>query len=186
MGNPSFGPVQDRVRQQILDRFFQDPFAGQSLNLHFARNSGRELDQHMIEKRHPAFDGRGHAHVVLLHEQFDQISLDVGVEQPLQHLARGVVPVIEHVLIGRAGRGFARELAGQQSALLRFAEGGKEIIEVERSPGISILGKKSMFEFAAQSRSQKGRGRDRIAQSAPQKRPERRCGRRDPWRHFSK
>src|ERR1035438_9001403 len=122
----------------------------------------------MIEKWHPAFDGCGHAHVVLLHEQFHQISLDVGVEQPLQHFARRVVPVIEDILICRARRGFPREFAGQQSALLRFAEGGEEITEVERSPGVAVLREKSVFQFPAQGRSQQRRGRNRVAQSAPQ------------------
>ncbi len=66
-GESKFRAVENRVRQQVFHRFFQNPFAGQSLDLDFARNAGRVFNQHVIEKRHAALDGCGHAHVVLLH-----------------------------------------------------------------------------------------------------------------------
>ena len=37
----------------------------------------------MVEERDPALDGSGHAHLVLLHQQFNQVGLDVGVEQAI-------------------------------------------------------------------------------------------------------
>ena len=48
----------------------------------FRRSGTRvgEFDELVIEKRHAAFDGGGHAHLVLLHEQLDQVGLLVGVE----------------------------------------------------------------------------------------------------------
>src|ERR1019366_2099832 len=98
-----------------------------------------------------------------------KVSLDVGVEQPLQHFARRVLPVVDDVLVCCAGCDFPCELGRQQFALLRFAEGGKEIVEIERSPGISIFGEKRMFQLAAQGGSEQRRSRDFVAQSAPQK-----------------
>ena len=44
------------------------------------RNASGEFHECVIEKRHAALDGAGHAHLVLLHQQFDQVGLLVGVE----------------------------------------------------------------------------------------------------------
>ena len=33
----------------------------------------------VVQERYPAFDRRGHAHLVLLHQQFLQVGLDVDV-----------------------------------------------------------------------------------------------------------
>ena len=48
------------------------------------RQRRRELHQHVIEERHAALDRRRHAHLVLLHQQLDQIRLDVRVEQAIE------------------------------------------------------------------------------------------------------
>ena len=42
----------------------------------------------VIQERHAALDRRRHAHLVLLHQQFMQIGLDVGVEQPIEQRRR--------------------------------------------------------------------------------------------------
>ena len=58
------------------------------MDLDLARNTRREFNEHVIEEGNAALDGRGHTHVVLLHELLDEVGLDIGIEEALQHLAR--------------------------------------------------------------------------------------------------
>ncbi len=61
--------------------------------LPLVRHRRGELDELVIEERDAALDRRGHAHLVLLHEQFDQIRLHVRVEQARQQAGAGWRPV---------------------------------------------------------------------------------------------
>src|SRR3954454_21792799 len=49
------------------------------------RHPGSKFNERVVEKRHPALDGTGHAHLILLHQQFHKICLLVGKE----HLGEG-------------------------------------------------------------------------------------------------
>ncbi len=49
--------------------------------LHRVGHARSELHQFVIEKRHATLDRRRHAHLVLLHQQFVQVGLDVCIEQ---------------------------------------------------------------------------------------------------------
>ena len=57
-------------------------------SFHSAGMVGDELHELVIEKRHAAFDRCRHAHLVLLHQQLDEICLDVGIEQPIEQRPR--------------------------------------------------------------------------------------------------
>src|SRR5580700_4368178 len=91
-------PVDDRMREQSFHRFFQYALTCSSANLDARWNAHGPLHQNMIEEWHTAFDRRRHAHVVLLHQEFDQISFDIGVKQALQNFARRLFPVLQNVL----------------------------------------------------------------------------------------
>ena len=67
------------MRKQVFSRLLQDLLSGEAFQLHFLRDAGREFNEQVIEKWYAALDGSGHAHVVLLHQQFDQVRFDVGV-----------------------------------------------------------------------------------------------------------
>ena len=45
------------------------------------------LDQLVIQKRHPALDRCRHAHLILLHQQFYEIGLQVGMAHAIQCIA---------------------------------------------------------------------------------------------------
>ena len=102
------------------------------------RYVGGKFDQHMIEERDTALYGGSHAHVVLFHEQFDQVGFYVGVKQTLQHFARGAVPVLKCALVWRSGFHFGSEVIRKNGMLFLLAKSTQEIIEVQRCPGISI------------------------------------------------
>src|SRR5689334_14725793 len=76
-------PVEDLTRQKPLHALAQNVLRGPASQFQSFRQTRREFDQLVIEKRHPALDRSGHAHLVLLHQQLVQVSLDVGVEQPV-------------------------------------------------------------------------------------------------------
>jgi hypothetical protein len=81
---------EDFVRQQPANRFAQDALGREAAKLESIGQAGGEFDKHVIEKRHPAFNRRGHAHLVLLHQQLDEVRLDVGVEEPSEDAARPI------------------------------------------------------------------------------------------------
>ena len=70
--------------------------------------SGRrrgELHELVIEERHAALDRGRHAHLVLLHQQLDQVGLDVGVEQPVEQRAAVRRARSKYASDARVGRG---------------------------------------------------------------------------------
>src|ERR1039458_5549124 len=87
----------------------------------------------MIEKGHAALQGSGHAHLILLHQKLDEIGLDIGVQKPMQQLARGMVPVRHGTSIRVAYTPF--RLWRQQLVLLGRSERGIEIVKIEGRPG---------------------------------------------------
>jgi len=119
------------VGQQIRNGFLEDTLAGQAVYLEFPRNAYGKFRQSVIEEWHTAFDRRSHAHVVLLHEQFDQISLDVGVKQTAQQVTGRVVPILHDVTIGGATTKFLHEFVRQQLCLVLLTERREEIVKIE-------------------------------------------------------
>ena len=49
------------------------------------------LDELVVQKRHPTLDRCGHAHLILLHQELDQVRLDIRVAHPLQRAAGGLL-----------------------------------------------------------------------------------------------
>src|SRR5258708_930283 len=72
--------VNDIVRKQVLDGFLQHVLLSRAPNLQTIRHAHREFDELVIEKRHAALDGTGHAHLVLLHEKLDEVGLLIRVQ----------------------------------------------------------------------------------------------------------
>ena len=72
--------MDDVARKQIADGGFQNVLLRASANLEPIGNSRGEFHQRVIEKWNAAFDGGRHAHLILLHEQLDEIGFLVGVE----------------------------------------------------------------------------------------------------------
>ena len=91
----------------------------------------------MIQERHAALDGGGHAHLVLLHQQLDQIGLDVGVEQPVQHIARKMASQY-FMEPAYASPAIALVSGVRRLFLFRRRERRIEIVEVERGPGSAV------------------------------------------------
>ena len=89
------------MRQKVFHCLLQNLFAGKAVELEAPGNAGRKLNQHVIEKRNAALDGGRHAHVVLLHQQLDQISLDIRIKQALQHFSARAVPMREDIRVRR-------------------------------------------------------------------------------------
>ena len=150
--------VDDFVRQEVFDGFLDDVLAFAVAQLHVLGNARGELDELVIEKRHAAFDGGGHAHLVLLHEQFDEVGLLVGVEHAGQRGEIGFgIPDAAEVGVGRGVRQVLEE-----GALLGGGEGGVEIVEVERLEVLAAADE-GVLQFAAEGGREKGRGGDLVA-----------------------
>jgi hypothetical protein len=91
---PHLRAAEDRLGEQVLRRLAQHALGGEPGELPLGGHRRDELDQLVIEERHAALDRCRHAHLVLLHQQFDQVSLDVGVEHPVEQgtLLRTIEP----------------------------------------------------------------------------------------------
>jgi hypothetical protein len=93
-GESHLPPGQDLVRQEVPHRPAQDVFRRAASQLEPLGKRGRKLDELMVEERHAALDRRGHAHLVLLHQQFVQVCEQVDVQQLVEE---------------RTGVGFAKQ-----------------------------------------------------------------------------
>ena len=72
------------MSQEILDGLFEHVFLNRSADLHAVRNAGRKFDKFVIEEGYAAFDGAGHAHLILLHQKLDQVRFLIRIEQLLE------------------------------------------------------------------------------------------------------
>ena len=93
-GEPHLLPVHNRAGENIFDSRLQNRFSGQAFDGIFRWNAGAELHQHVIEKRNPALGRRGHAHLILLHQQFHQVGLNIRVQQAVQQVAGRSLPIM--------------------------------------------------------------------------------------------
>ena len=83
-GIPSSCGVRISAGRIDLHRLAQDPLGREAAQFHPWRQRGRELHEVVIEEGHAALDRGRHAHLVLLHQQFHQVRLQVRVEQPVE------------------------------------------------------------------------------------------------------
>ena len=107
---------QDLARQDLAHRLAQDPLRREPAQLHARRQRRGELDELVIEEGHAALDRGRHAHLVLLHQQLDEIRLQVRVEQPIEHRAAAVrrVEVRARRAVGAAQASPARRTRGDE------------------------------------------------------------------------
>src|ERR1700730_14793305 len=78
------GSRKNSLGQYAPHALAQNVLGGPTAQLQSLRQPGGKFDELMIEERYSAFNRSGHAHLVLLHQQFVQIGLDVGVKQPIE------------------------------------------------------------------------------------------------------
>ncbi len=71
MGSPFFA-IDDVIRDDSFDRFFKNILAVPAAKLESGWNGSGKLDEGVIQQGNTAFDGARHAHLVLLHEQFER------------------------------------------------------------------------------------------------------------------
>src|SRR5262249_50916204 len=70
-----------------------------------SRNRRGVLDEDVVEKGHTAFDRRRHAHLVLLHQQLDEVRLQVRMAHALEPPPRTLGVAAEAFCIGVPARG---------------------------------------------------------------------------------
>src|SRR5579862_9865811 len=99
----------DAARKQIVDGGFEDVLLRAAADLKPVGNLRGELDERVVEKRHAALDGRSHAHLVLLHEQLDEVSFLVGIERAREWRTGRVSVPMGHVAL-KAGASIERAI----------------------------------------------------------------------------
>ena len=126
-------PVEDRCRQYIGHCFAENALGRPARQLPVVRQAGAELHELVIEERHAAFDRRSHAHLVLLHQQLDEVRLDVGVQQAIEQGAAAVGPieVRDRRPVRPAGGGHETQRGREQPALIRQPD-RSEVVEAHR------------------------------------------------------
>ena len=95
---PALAAVDDRARQQWLDRLPQHHLLRQAADLVPGRKREREPRHHRVEERHPRFERVRHRGAVGLREQVvDEVDGEVDVLQARQELGalRGGVRLLE-------------------------------------------------------------------------------------------
>src|SRR5437016_14527566 len=74
-------PVNDRLREQVLYGRLQNVLSSEPLDRELGRNGRSKFDQYMVQKGNTALNRSRHAHLVLLHQQFNQVSFYIGIKQ---------------------------------------------------------------------------------------------------------
>ena len=107
----------------------------------------------MVKKGDAALDGCGHAHIVLLHQQLNQISFDIRVKESLEKFSRRLFPIFKHTAINnfRDAPALIGQPLSEQGLLIGLGKCGKEIVEVKGTPRIPIPGQECVAEFSLES-----------------------------------
>jgi hypothetical protein len=84
-GKPHLAAPEDRRRHEVLHRGSKHGLACPSPQFEPSWHRRDVLDETVVEEWHPAFNRRGHAHLVLLHQQFLQIGLQIHAAHALEH-----------------------------------------------------------------------------------------------------
>ena len=87
-GKPHLAAREDRGGHQIPHRGPKHRLGRPSPQFEPAWHRGNVLDETVVEKWHSAFNRGGHAHLVLLHQQFLQIGLQIDAAHALEHGSR--------------------------------------------------------------------------------------------------
>src|SRR5712675_1369470 len=82
--------MDSRFGQKVGYCFLQNKLARLSFNLLSSGYSRGKFHKWMVEKWNAAFNRGGHTHLVLLHQQLDQVAVDIGIEQAMQQVARSM------------------------------------------------------------------------------------------------
>src|ERR1700736_1513012 len=92
--------MDDIAGKEALDGFLEHVFLRAAMYLQLIGNAASKFDKGMIEKRDAAFNRSRHAHLILFHQQFDQVSLLIGVEHAGENrIVRMSVPIFPVVFI---------------------------------------------------------------------------------------
>ena len=151
-GEPHLGTREDAGRQDAFHALAQDPFGRESLQLQPGRETGRELDQPVVEEGDAALDRGSHAHLVLLHQQLMQVCLAVDIEQPIELRPRvGPFQVFSRDPI-RVGTCDPLPGGGREQLRLLGARKHGEVVEVSARQ-IGRQAEKRAFEFPPGERS---------------------------------
>ena len=124
-----------------------------------------ELDERVIEEGDAAFDGASHAHLILLHEQFDEIGFLIGVEQTRQRIGSAALVAVAQVFgigVGGGARVFYETL------LFIGGERRIKVIEIQRFDG-KFATQEGMLRFAAEIGGQQAGASDEMADGLAQK-----------------
>jgi hypothetical protein len=128
---PHLRPREDLARQQVAGRRAQQALGRKPAQLGRRGQLRGELHELVIEERHAALDGRRHAHLVLLHQELDQIGLQVGVQDAIEERRPwrgGVEPRPRRGVRVAAGR----ERAGREQAAHAIQPDPGEVVEEYR------------------------------------------------------
>src|SRR5437870_1512706 len=100
---PHLAACEDLLGQHVPERRPQDGFGPPPAELEATRHRRDPVDKPMIEERHPTFDGRRHAHLILLHQQLDEVRLQIRVTHPLECSAGSLRVAPQLLGVGIAG-----------------------------------------------------------------------------------
>src|SRR5581483_8906681 len=84
------------------------------------------LDQRMVEERHATLDRSCHAHLILLHQSFDEIGLQVGGAHARERVALAFVVAPETLDVGVA---FGEAAVRKDNGALAIGKDGEILIE---------------------------------------------------------
>src|SRR5581483_8155091 len=137
--------VDDLARQKTFDGALQNAFADPVADLKVIGNRYSEFDKRVIEKGHAALNRAGHAHLVLLHEQLDQVGFLIRVEHARERCQGGpLVPVAQKRIVGSADKG----RRGEEPQLFGPGESAVEVVEIEFFDGVAAA-EKRVLKLAA-------------------------------------
>src|SRR6266404_5360986 len=125
-----FRSRQYLFRQNAFHALAQDVFGSRAPQFHMLRQTGRELDKLMIEKRNPTLYRSSHAHLILFHQQFLQIGFCIAIQQTVKQ-GRSIC-LAEYVVYDRVRIEVvnASPSLWSQQIVLHKAREDSEVIEV--------------------------------------------------------
>ena len=123
---------EDFTRHQVLQRGPQHGLGAPAAQLETARDRRRVFDELVVEVRDPAFDRGRHAHLILFHQQLDQIRLEVGVAHPFEGTAGGLLVAAQPLAVGVATG--EQPVVRQEARLEDHGEHGEVFVEQRAGP----------------------------------------------------
>ena len=90
------------------------------------------LDELVVQERHPALHRRRHTHLVLFHQQLDEVGFEIGVAHPSRGAARHLRAAPERLRVGVSGG--QQPPVGHEVLLQRLRKHSKGV--EEEPPGV--------------------------------------------------